>query len=248
VDANRQILTRLSSLAAAGVEWIPVGTPIERLKPLPSTSDPLFAEPKPANPASDRKTALQLLAAEVAKCDRCPELFSTRTQTVFGVGPISPELCFVGEAPGHDEDIQGEPFVGKAGQFLTRVITGCGFKREEVYICNTLKCRPPGNATPTTKQCDNCRPFFERQIDLVQPKVICCLGGVAAKNMLNTSTGITKLRGTKQEYRGIPVVCTWHPSYVIRQDGDALLKTKGEMWEDMKAILRMLGRPVPGEK
>ena len=199
------------------------------------------------SPIDDRKITLQQLAKEVAACDKCPELFSTRTQTVFGVGPLSPEVCFVGEAPGFDEDAQGEPFVGKAGQMLTRIIIGCGFKREEVYICNTLKCRPPGNATPTPKQCENCRPFFERQIDLIQPKVICCLGNVASKQILNTSTGITKLRGTKQEYRGIPVVCTWHPSYIIRLEGDAHQKAKAECWEDMKLILKELGRPIPGK-
>lgn len=256
MSASRQLLTRLSSLAAAGVEWVPVGTPLVLPKrtAVPSasgsasaTASPEPVEPVPLNPLDERKIALDLLAKEVTGCSRCPDLFSTRTQTVFGVGPLSPDVCFVGEAPGADEDAQGEPFVGKAGQFLTRVITGSGFKREEVYICNTLKCRPPGNATPTPKQCENCRPFFERQIDLIRPKLICCLGSVASKQLLQTTLGVTKLRGRKFEYRGIPVFCTYHPSYLIRQTGEGLQKAKAELWEDMKAILRELGRPIPGK-
>ena len=234
------------------MEWLPVGTPLQLPKPtlkIPvAPAADLLNEPPPIlSPVDDRKIALHQLIKEVASCEKCPELFATRTQTVFGVGPQSPELCFVGEAPGADEDAQGEPFVGKAGQLLTRIIVGSGFKREEVYICNTLKCRPPGNATPTPKQCENCRPYFERQIDLIQPKIICCLGNVASKNLLKTTLGITKLRGKKFEYRGIPVICTYHPSYLIRQTGESLQKSKAEVWEDMKTILRELGRPIPGK-
>jgi uracil-DNA glycosylase family 4 len=248
MDLHRQLRQRLSSFAAAGVEWLPVG-PRLTIAPRAIAPSPAIAEPAPVltSPGDDRKVALAQLAAEVADCAKCPDLFATRTQTVFGVGPLSPEVCFVGEAPGADEDKQGEPFVGKAGQFLTRVITGCGFKREEVYICNTLKCRPPGNATPTTEQCENCRPYFERQIDLVKPKLIVCLGGTAAKNLLKTSTGIMKLRGKPYDYRGIPVYCTVHPSYIIRQTGEAFLKAKGECWEDMQLVLKHLDRPIPGK-
>jgi DNA polymerase len=182
--------------------------------------------------------SLAVLAKEIATCEKCPELFSTRTQTVFGVGPMSPELLFLGEAPGADEDRQGVPFVGAAGQYLNRIITGCGFR-------NILKCRPPGNATPNATQCANCRPYLDRQLELIRPKVICCLGGVAAKNLLNTSTGIMKLRGQKYDYRGTPVFCTYHPSYLIRMEGDALQNAKRECWDDMKMILRHLGRPIP---
>jgi uracil-DNA glycosylase family 4 len=251
IDPSRQLRIRLQSLAVAGVDWVPVGTPlpkVDRTNFAARPAESLATEPTtPIVPADERKVALATLAKEVAGCAKCPELFSTRIQTVFGVGPLSPELCFVGEAPGFDEDQQGEPFVGAAGQMLTKIITGCGFKREDVYICNTLKCRPPGNATPTTKQCDNCRPFFERQIDLIQPKMICCLGGTAAKNLLQTSLGVYKLRGKIHQYRGIPVVVTVHPSYIIRQAGDALQKSKADCWEDMKLVLKELGRPLPGK-
>ena len=248
MDLNRQLRQRLSSFAAAGIEWLPVG-PKLAIAPRAIATTPSVAGPAAVtvSPTDDRKIALTQLAAEVAECAKCPDLFATRTQTVFGVGPLSPEVCFVGEAPGADEDKQGEPFVGKAGQFLTRVITGCGFKREEIYICNTLKCRPPGNATPTTEQCENCRPYFERQIDLVKPKVIVCLGNVASQNVLKTKLGVFKLRGKPHDFRGIPVYCTVHPSYIIRQHGDALQKAKAECWEDMQLVLKHLGRPIPGK-
>src|SRR5207302_6733477 len=121
---------------------------------------------------------------------RCAELAVSRRQTVFGVGPLDPELCFLGEAPGADEDIQGEPFVGAAGQLLNRIIAACGMKREEVYICNILRCRPPGNRTPLANEAANCRPFLERQIELVAPKYIVALGGCAATNLLQTTVSI----------------------------------------------------------
>lgn len=224
-DARAQLRRHLDALRAAGVEYVP--------------NRPLVFE-SPSDPFADRRVALDLLRAEVAGCDRCPELYSTRSQTVFGVGPLSPELCFVGEAPGFEEDRQGEPFVGPAGQLLTRIINAMGFERDEVYICNTLKCRPPNNATPSDAQRTNCRPFFERQLDLIAPKYIVCLGATAAKNVLGTSLGITRLRGTWHEYRGIPVMCTFHPSYLLRDPSQ-----KKYVWEDMKALLARMGRPVP---
>jgi DNA polymerase len=154
-------------------------------------------------------------------------------------------VAFCGEAPGADEDRQGEPFVGKAGQLLTRIISGSGLKRDEVYIFNTLKCRPPGNRTPTTEECANCRPFFERQFDLIRPKHLVALGGTAAKSLLQTATGITRLRGHVYEYRGVPLICTFHPSALLREGGECM---KRDVWEDMKLLLRTMGRPIPEVK
>lgn len=239
VHPLRQVRQHLAALKAAGLEFIPA-TP-----PVPIVIDYVEEPDADAHNPESQRVALSLLADEVAKCNRCKELFSTRTQTVFGVGPASPDLCFVGEAPGADEDRQGEPFVGAAGQLLNKIIVAMGLTRDEVYICNTLKCRPPRNRTPTADECTNCRPFFERQIELLAPKIICCLGGVAAKNVLQTQTGITKLRGKLYEYRGIPVVCTYHPSYLLRQEGADQRKAKAECWDDMKLILKQLGRPIP---
>jgi uracil-DNA glycosylase len=191
-----------------------------------------------ASPAQ-RRHELTVLAQNVSQCTRCSELASTRTQTVFGVGTTDPEICFVGEAPGADEDAQGEPFVGAAGQLLNRIIAACGMKREEVYICNILKCRPPGNRLPLPNEAACCREYLERQLELVHPRFICALGACAAQNLLNTTLSIGKLRGRFHDYRGIPVLCTYHPAYLLRSPDK-----KREVWEDMKKLLQRLGRPV----
>ncbi len=154
-----------------------------------------------AAPASDAAT-LAILKQEVAPCTRCGELAATRTQTVFGVGNPHAQLCFLGEAPGADEDRLGEPFVGRGGQLLNKIIEACRLKREDVYILNMLKCRPPGNRNPLPEELTNCRPFLERQLELIQPEYICCLGAVASQNLLGTTTPIGKLRGKLHAYRG----------------------------------------------
>lgn len=241
-----QLKAYLELLKAGGVEYIPRGEPI----PPPAPSAPaasatdLFAGtelPREA-PAEQRRRELTLLAEEIRPCQRCEELSSTRKQTVFGVGPVDPEICFVGEAPGADEDIQGEPFVGKAGQLLNRIIAACGFKREEVYICNTIKCRPPNNRTPSPQERSNCRDYFDRQIALVNPKYIVCLGATAAQNVLGTALGINRLRGSMHRYGSIPVLCTFHPAYLLRDE-----TKKRDCWDDMKMLLGVMGRPVPGK-
>jgi uracil-DNA glycosylase len=191
-----------------------------------------------ASPAQ-RRQELTVLAQNVTQCTRCPELASTRTQTVFGVGKIDPEICFVGEAPGADEDAQGEPFVGAAGQLLNRIIAACGMKREELYICNILKCRPPGNRLPLPNETACCREHLERQLELVHPRCICALGACAAQNLLNTTLSIGKLRGRFHDYRGTPVLCTYHPAYLLRSPDK-----KRDVWEDMKKLLQRLGRPI----
>jgi uracil-DNA glycosylase len=243
-DVRRQLKRHLDGLAAAGVEYVPPVAPvpfvIDGLSVAAGAS--LFDEAAELEQsADDRRQALDVLAGEVAKCEKCPELYSTRTQTVFGVGPLSPDLCFVGEAPGADEDRRGEPFVGAAGQLLNKIIVAMGLSRDEVYICNTLKCRPPMNATPTPQQCKNCRPYFDRQLELIKPKFLCCLGATAAKNVLGTTQGINKLRGRVHDYKGTPVVCTLHPAYLLRYP-----EAKKDCWDDMKMLLGKMGRPVPG--
>ena len=246
-DLARQLRIRLAGLESAGVEWLP------RVEPLPAMDRadifPPDAHSLPETAEQNsllfRSRELTVLAERVSRCDRCPELTSTRSQTVFGVGPVGAEICFVGEAPGFDEDRQGEPFVGVAGQLLNKIIAACGLRREDVYICNILRCRPPGNRQPKPDECDNCREFLDRTIELVGPKVLCCLGAVAAQNLLRTKVGITKLRGKFYEYRNIPVLCTFHPAALL--EGLSPEKKK-DVWEDMKMMLAKIGKPVPTPK
>jgi DNA polymerase len=249
---HKHLLGHLRNLRAAGVDWLTAGPPLE-IAPsraeAPETQAPSFLETAASNepstiiaPLEQRREALRLLALEVSKCTRCPELCSTRIQTVFGDGGPGVELCFIGEAPGADEDAQGLPFVGEAGQMLNRMIAGCGLKREEVYICNILKCRPPGNRTPLPNEAANCRGFLERQLELVQPKFICTLGGCAATNLLQTTLSVGKLRGKFHDYKGIPVLCTYHPAYVLPHRSP---EKKRDIWEDLKLLLKRMGRPVP---
>lgn len=179
---------------------------------------------------------LALLQQEVVPCTRCSELAATRTQTVFGVGNPQARLCFLGEAPGADEDRLGEPFVGRGGQLLNKIIEACRLKREDVYILNMLKCRPPGNRNPLPDELANCRPFLERQLELIQPEYICCLGAVASQNLLGTTTPIGRLRGKLHAYRGAQVVCTFHPAYLLRNPA-----AKKDCWDDMKFLMRQLG-------
>jgi DNA polymerase len=255
-ELARQAQQYLLSLKAAGVEWLPLA-PLEpvsaqtRFSPsvlptqVPSVNLPASDQPSssPACPTLDeRRQALTLLAQRVSTCTRCPALVSTRSQTVFGDGQAGVELCFVGEAPGADEDAQGLPFVGAAGQLLNRMIVACGLRRNDVYICNTLKCRPPGNRPPTVVEMANCREFLERQLELVAPRFICALGGSAAKALLNTTQSMGQLRKRFLDYKGIPVLCTYHPAYLLPHRHPEM---KREVWEDLKLLLTRMGRPIP---
>jgi DNA polymerase len=178
--------------------------------------------------------------ARAKVCVKCGELSRCRHSVVFGVGNPRAEIMFVGEAPGRDEDMQGEPFVGRAGELLTKIIVAMGFKREDVYIANVLKCRPPENRTPLPDEIANCLPYLLSQIELIKPKIIVALGATAVRGLLDVQLGITKMRGHWYTFRDIPIMPTFHPAYLLRNP-----PAKKEVWEDMKAVLEKLGREVP---
>ena len=178
---------------------------------------------------------IETLRTKVLKCKLCAELAKTRNKVVFGDGNLQAELVFVGEAPGADEDEQGLPFVGRAGQLLTKIIEAMGKTRDQVFICNVLKCRPPNNRPPAPEEVAHCRPFLKRQLELIKPKVIVALGNHAVKAILQTEQGISQVRGTFQTYEGIPVMCTYHPAYLLRSPGE-----KRKVWEDMKKVMKLL--------
>jgi DNA polymerase len=190
--------------------------------------------------AADRQRLLDRLNADIRACTLCRELACTRKQTVFGVGNPRPRVVFFGEAPGADEDRLGEPFVGRAGQLLTKIIEACGWQRSDVYIMNTLKCRPPENRTPLPDEVANCRSFFERQFELLRPEYIVCAGAVAAQALLETTESVGKLRGRFYNYRDSKVVVTYHPSYLLRNPG-----AKRHVWDDMQMLLKEMGLPIP---
>jgi len=205
---------------------------------------PLFsvAEPYsgPSLPPADRIARLQSLAAEVAQCPRCKVLACSRKNTVFGEGSATARVCFFGEAPGADEDATGRPFVGRSGELLTKMIEACTFSREQVYILNTIKCRPPGNRNPDPTEIANCRPYFEEQLEIIRPDYIVCLGLVAAQTLLNSTLSIGKLRSRFHHYRGSKVLATYHPSYLLRNPN-----AKREAWADLKMLLRDMGITLP---
>jgi len=176
---------------------------------------------------------------DLGECTRC-KLAEARTNLVFGVGNPSAELMFVGEGPGADEDQQGEPFVGKAGQLLTKMIEAMGYRREDVYIANVVKCRPPGNRNPEPVEIEACEPFLRAQIAAIRPRVLVALGKFAAQTLLRDPTPITRLRGGWREYQGVQLMPTFHPAYLLRSPGE-----KGKAWEDLKAVVRALGRTLP---
>lgn len=220
-----------------------------RLIPSPmSPPEPTVQFPMPApldRPA--REAAVAALRAKVLACTRCPNLVSARKSVVFGVGDIHARLMFVGEAPGADEDAQGEPFVGKAGELLTKIIIAMGFSREQVFIANILKCRPDtpgqsaGNRKPTPAEMATCIPWLHEQIALIRPEAMVALGATAVEGLLGKTEGITRLRGHWQSYRGIPLMPTFHPAYLLRNQAPA---EKRKLWEDMLAVLRHLRLPI----
>jgi uracil-DNA glycosylase len=199
-----------------------VGVPVE-------TSSSLFEE-------RIENDSLEKIRADIGpNCTRC-KLHKARTNIVFGVGDPKAQLVFVGEGPGRDEDMQGEPFVGRAGKLLTQMIEAMGLRRQDVYICNVVKCRPPENRLPEKDEIATCSPFLIRQLDAIKPKVICCLGACAAQTLLNTNQGISRYRGEFFDYRGAKLIATYHPAYLLRNPN-----AKGDVWKDLQKVMAVLG-------
>jgi uracil-DNA glycosylase family 4 len=194
---------------------------------------------KPSSPLEAALRTLRVIREDLGDCTRCKLHGQGRTQIVFGVGNPSADLMFVGEAPGGDEDIQGIPFVGRAGQLLTRIIEAIGLTRDEVYIANVIKCRPPGNRNPDPDEVEQCEPFLFRQIDAIKPRVIVALGTFAAKTLLKTQDPISRLRGRVYEYRGAKLIPTFHPAFLLRSPD-----RKRDVWEDMKKVRALLEEPA----
>ena len=261
-DLARGLVDYIETIEMAGISDISLDVP-EKLRALPlqtaeceqanqeenhmakrteKTAIPINTETFGLDLASnDRAETLRQLAAKVAKCKKCVEIAASRTQTVFGTGSPYAELVFLGEAPGADEDKQGIPFVGRAGKLLTDMIEkGMQLKREDVYICNILRCRPPGNRNPSFEEAVKCRPFLDATLQVIQPKYICCLGAVAATNLLDSQETIGKMRGRIHDYKGIKVVCTYHPAYLLRNPA-----AKTATWDDLKLLMREMGLPLP---
>jgi uracil-DNA glycosylase len=231
--------------AVAGAP-VPPATPSPPARPSASAAPPVATEPAPvlaqAGAAVERgcgSPGLLAIRTDLGDCRRC-RLAGGRTNLVFGVGDPRAELMFVGEGPGADEDQQGEPFVGKAGQLLTRMIEAMGYRREQVYIANVVKCRPPGNRNPEPDEIESCEPFLRRQIEAIGPRVIVALGKFAAHTLLRSTIPITRLRGQWSEYAGVRLMPTFHPAYLLRSPHE-----KGKAWEDLKLVMAALGRPPP---
>jgi DNA polymerase len=237
-----------AAIPAKPVEQEPA---VEQAVLLSLPGDPVPAAPAVALSPEAKAAAFADLRQRAMACVKCPHLASSRKNVVFGVGSVDAELMFIGEAPGADEDEQGEPFVGRAGQLLTKIIEAMGLTRDTVYIGNILKCRPDtpgqsaGNRKPTPDEMQTCIPFLHEQIDLIRPKVIVGLGATAVEGLLGKTIGITKLRGSWKTYRGIPLMPTYHPAYLLRNQAPS---EKRRVWEDMLKVMERLALPISGKQ
>lgn len=207
----------------------------------PTQSNPVVdaaLEAYPGDPLveSERRTRLEVLTAEVAACTRCAALVNCRTNTVFGEGSPTPRVVFFGEGPGADEDRSGRPFVGKAGQLLTKMIEACTFRREDVYILNTVKCRPPNNRNPEADEIEHCREYFENQLSILRPEYIVCLGAISSRALLRSKLSVGRLRGKLHRYFESKVLVTYHPAYLLRTPA-----AKKAAWDDLQLMLRDAG-------
>jgi DNA polymerase len=215
-------------------------SPPAKLAEPKSTISPVPSLFEATNKIADE--TLPIVRTDLGECTRC-KLHKTRNKIVFGDGSATADLVFVGEGPGADEDAQGLPFVGRAGKLLTQMIEAMGLKRPDVYICNVVKCRPPGNRPPEKDEVETCSPFLFRQLDVLQPKVIVCLGATAAQTLLQTNRGISHFRGEWLEYRGFKMMATYHPAYLLRNPA-----AKSEVWKDLQKVMGELGLEVKKNK
>jgi uracil-DNA glycosylase len=216
-------------------------SPVERPETMPistriATPEDLFVAPRPEAAAADRADALRLIKEDLGDCTRCVLARQGRKTIVFGEGDPNAELMFVGEGPGADEDEQGRPFVGRAGQLLNKMIEAMGLKREQVYIANVVKCRPPGNRTPEREEIEACSPFLLRQIAVIQPKAVVALGAVAARCLLGLNEPMARLRGRWFDFRGTRLAVTYHPAFLLRDP-----RQKKETWKDLQMVMEYLG-------
>jgi DNA polymerase len=237
-DQYAEHLRFAAELGVAGI----VRDPAWRRAPAAPAAQTASVSPAADNPQAAERVirldpvgALRSIREDIGDCTRCKLHGLGRRQVVFGVGNANADLMFVGEAPGADEDIQGEPFVGRAGQLLTKIIEAIGLRRDDVYIANVIKCRPPQNRNPEQDEVDTCEPFLFRQIDAIQPKVVVALGTFGARTLLRTLDPISRLRGRVFDYRGAKLIPTFHPAYLLRNPA-----SKREVWEDMKLVKRLL--------
>jgi uracil-DNA glycosylase family 4 len=208
----------------------------------PKTLVPIAETFQSESGVHDSVTVLRLIREDIGDCTRCKLHKQGRKQIVFGVGNPNAELMFIGEAPGADEDLQGEPFVGRSGQLLTNMIKAMGLSREEVYIANIIKCRPPGNRQPETDECATCSPFLLRQIEAIKPKVLVALGAVAAKTLLAVNEPMSQLRGRWFDFHGHKLAVTYHPAFLLRDP-----RQKKETWKDLQMVMKDLGLPMPAK-
>ena len=243
--ASRDSLERLASAKAA------TPAPAET-KDVPVTGKPILSQPQPTTAASGGKSErLEELRQRLLACEKCSHLVASRSHVVFGVGNPEAELMFVGEAPGADEDLQGEPFVGKAGQLLTKIIQAMGFERSDVYIANVLKCRPDmpagesGNRKPRPEEMAICLPYLIEQIEIIQPKCLVALGATAMEGLLGQPAVMRDVRGRWHSFKGIPLMATYHPAYLLRNQS---LSEKRKVWEDMLLVLEKLGQPISNKQ